>query len=102
MATKKQMQHLQNIIDGLDDMIIKMQADRHKFADECRKDALKMHNAANNLVRSIDDMEGDFMMSDLTRLREAVQETRKTYGITPPKDEEGREMYYSYEWELKQ
>ena len=102
MATKKQMEELQAQIDELKTKLAEKDEALSFMSFKARSDMLTIHNGINNFLRTFDECEGDFWVSDITKMRELREKMRKEYTIEPPKDSEGVSLHYAYEWVLKE
>jgi len=102
MATKKQMEELNQVIDALEHELEVTNETMRFLVDKARNELLDIHNAINAMLSNMDECEGDFWFSDLQRLRKTRDNIRKSASIEPPKDDEGRPMWYCHEWELKE
>jgi hypothetical protein len=101
MATKKQMQELQNEIKQLkEDAEVRDKAVGF-LVDKARNELLDIHNSINCMLSNMDECEGDFWFSDLQRLRKTRDNIRKSASIEPPRDEEGNRMWHCHEWVLE-
>jgi len=102
MATKKQMEELNQVIDALEHELEATNEAMRFLVDKARNELLDIHNAINAMLSNMDECEGDFWFSDLQRLRKTRDNIRKSASIEPPKDDEGRTMWHCHEWELKE
>ena len=102
MATKKQMDALKAQIEQLNAELQAKDEALSACALVSRADMLGVHNAIHKFLSTFDDCEGDFWQSDINRLRKHRERIRERYTLVPPKDEDGREMYYSRKWILKE
>ncbi len=102
MATKKQMQELQDVIDALEHELEATNNMARFLVQKARHELLEIHNAINPIVTNIDECDGDFFFSDLQRLRSARDKIRESASIEPKKDDEGNAMWYCHQWVLKE
>ena len=88
-------------IENLRGTINQLMQDKLNIAADAEQNALDAHNAINNFVRTVEECEGDFWMSDLRKLRESLEAMRKRYHIKPPLDENDQPLYYATDWVVR-
>lgn len=112
MATKKQIEALnkkieklqeqnrkqKESIDDLSQRLMEQLQAKYKVFDKAQQDMLEAHNAMKGFIQTVDECDGDFFMSELTRMRRAVREMQSKYQIQPPKDNEGNSLPYHTQW----
>lgn len=102
MATKKQVEELQAQIDELKQTVAEKDEAISFIAFRVRSDMLRVHNALNGFLQTFDECEGDFWVSDITKIRKLREKMREEYTIVPPQDDDGKSMPYAYKWVLKE
>lgn len=101
MATKKQVEELNQVIDALEHELEVTNNTMRFLVEKARNELLDVHNSINTILQNMDECEGDFWFSDLQRLRKTRDNIRESASIEPPKDDEGKAMWYCHEWVLK-
>ena len=64
MATKKQMEELNQVIDALEHELEATNEAMRFLVDKARNELLDIHNAINAMLSNMDECEGDFWFSD--------------------------------------
>lgn len=101
MATKKQVEELNQVIDALEHELEVTNNTMRFLVEKARNELLDVHNSINTILQNMDECEGDFWFSDLQRLRKTRDNIRESASIEPPRDDEGKSMWYCHEWVLK-
>tara|TARA_R100001015_G_C4533165_1_gene99047 strand:+ start:185 stop:523 length:339 start_codon:yes stop_codon:yes gene_type:complete len=107
-TAKTQIQKLQEknkrqreVIENLRNNVMQLMKEKIDVKADAEQNALNAHNTINNFIRTVDECEGDFWMSDLRKLRESLETMRKQYNIKPPLDENGETLYYAIDWVVR-